>query len=369
MRDVTKPSASEGPDPAVEAPFGQPTPGLFRNAALATGPAGTVSNLFADLRCLRRGQLIAENPERHLQGTRLLIDRSQGHGTWELYRLDHDFYMVAADGLYDAARLETVPGEGFVEFHLRLTRSLELILPGVAQPLTVGGPRLLTLYQPPGIDVMQRVVPGRRDSGVSLYCRPSFLADLARANGLGRWGLLHEIEQHQGASAWHRQTELTPTLMYVGKSLLDSPYREGIRLLHAEAKALELLCEILTAAKQAEEEAGRELSSESESRQLDLARRRLACDLSAPVRLGDIARAVGMSESKLTRVFKERFGITLFDFRLECRMRHALELLRCRRMSVTQVSFAVGYRHPTSFAAAFQDFFGFPPSRARTEMN
>jgi AraC-like DNA-binding protein len=366
MRAVTKRSASEGPNPTVEAPFGAAALGLFRREALATGPAGTMSNLFADLRCLRRGQLIAENPERHLQGARLLVDRSQGHGTWELYRLDHDFYMVAADGLYDTARLETVPGEGFVEFHLRLAGVLEMTLPGVAELLTVSGPRLLTLYQPPGIDVVERVVPGRRDSGVSLYCRPGFLADLARANGLGRWGLLEEIEQHPAASVWHRQTELNPTLMYVGKSLLGSPYQEGIRLLHAEAKALELLCEILTLAKQAED-AARELSSESESRQLDQARRRLAADLSDPVRLGDIARAVGMSESKLTRVFKERFGITLFDYRLECRMRHALELLRCRRMSVTQVSFAAGYRHPTSFAAAFQDFFGFPPSRARTE--
>lgn len=368
MRAVTHPSVSEGSDPAAETPVERSEPGLFRREALMTGPAGTVSNLFADLRCLRRGQLIAENPERHLQGTRLLIDRSQGHGTWELYRLDQDFYMVAADGLYDAERLETVPGEGFVEFHLRLAGVLEMTVPGESKLLTVGGPRLLTLYQPPGLDVLERVVPGLRDSGVSLYCRPRFLAELARANGLGHWALLEEIDQLPAASVWHRQTELTPTLMYVGKSLLDSPYRDGIRLLHAEAKALELLCEILSTAKRAEEEA-REHSSESESRQLDLARRRLAADLSEPVRLGDIARVVGMSESKLTRVFKERFNITLFDYRLECRMRHALELLRCKRMSVTQVSFAVGYRHPTSFAAAFQDFFGFPPSRARTEMN
>ena len=248
---MRKSSASQGLDPAVEAPFGRAAPGLFRGEALTSGPAGTVSNLFADLRCLRRGQLIAVNPERHLQGTRLLIDRSQGHGTWELYRLDQDFYMVAADGLYDTARLETVPGEGFVEFHLRLTGVLEMTLPGVADLLTVSGPRLLMLYQPPGIDVVERVVPERRDSGVSLYCRPRFLADLARANGLERWDLLEEIEQHPTTSVWHRQAELNPTLTYVGKSLLDSPYREGIRLLHAEAKALELLCEILAAAKQA----------------------------------------------------------------------------------------------------------------------
>jgi AraC-like DNA-binding protein len=337
--------------------------GLFRREILSTGPAGTLRKLFADLRCVSRGQLIAENAERHLQGTRLDLERSQGHGIWELYRLDDDFYLVAGDGEYDVPRLEIAPGEGFIEFHLRLAGTLEMTLPGVAEPLQVTGPQLLTIHQPPGIDVIERVIPARRDSGVSLFCRPRFLAELARVNGLEHWKLLDELEQ-QTTSVWYQQSELTPTLMYVAKSLLESPYRDGIRLLHAEAKALELLCEVLTAAKQA-----RELPSEREERQLERARRRLAADLSATARIGDIARSVGMSESKLCRVFKERFGSTLFDYRLECRMRHALEMLRCKGMAVTEVSLAVGYRHPTSFAAAFQDFFGFPPSKARTEIH
>jgi AraC-like DNA-binding protein len=76
-----------------------------------------------------------------------------------------------------------------------------------------------------------------------------------------------------------------------------------------------------------------------------------------------------MSESKLKRTFKARFGATVFDYGLECRMRHALELLRCRRMSVGQVAYAVGYRHQTSFTSAFFQFFGFLPSKARTDMH
>src|SRR5690242_449277 len=69
--------------------------GLFRRESLSSGPACTVRNLFADLRRVSRGEIIGENPERHLQGTRLHIDRTQGHGTWELYRLDQDLYVVA----------------------------------------------------------------------------------------------------------------------------------------------------------------------------------------------------------------------------------------------------------------------------------
>ena len=362
MRDVPN-SVVDATDTAVESPGG-----FFRREMLATGPARTLANLFADLRHLTRGQLIAENPERHLQGTRLPIDRARGHGSWELYRLDQDFYMVAADGLYDSTSIEIVPGEGFVEFHLRLAGVLEMNLPGAAGTVRVEGPRLLTMYQPPGVDASERLLPGRRDTGVSLYCRPRFLAQLASATGVASWSLLAEIERHPSTSVCYRLSELSPTLAYVGKSLLDSPYRDGVRLLHAEAKALELLCEVLTAAKEAALDPPA-LISESEGRQIELARRKLATELSAPVRVADIARTIGMSESKLTRVFKQCFGITVFDYRLECRMRHALELLRCKRMPVTQVAYAVGYRHPTSFAAAFQEFFGFTPSKARTGLH
>jgi hypothetical protein len=98
---------------------------------LGTEPALTVSSLFCDLRRVNRGDFIAEHVERRLQGTRLLVDPSHGHGFWDLYRLDQDLYVVAVDGVYDAGSMETVPGEGLVEFCIRLRGLLELSIPGV----------------------------------------------------------------------------------------------------------------------------------------------------------------------------------------------------------------------------------------------
>jgi AraC-like DNA-binding protein len=357
-------------DTFVRAGAGEaPRPGLFRQEVLGTEPAGTVSNLFSDLRRLNRGEIIAEHPERHLQGTRLLVDRSHGHGFWEFYRLDQDLYVVAVDGVYDVAHVETVPGEGLVEFCIRLTGVLELVLPGGTATVRVAGPRLLIWYQPPGVTVTESLKPKVRDTGISLYCKPPFLAELARRNGISHWPLLEEIQSHPLSSAFHRQFDLSPTLLYVAKSLLECPYRRGLRVLHAEAKALELLCEVLSQAQEAQGLTPGSPTSEGESRRLDAARHLLTTQLSAPPRLAEIARTVGMSESKLKRTFKARFGATVFDYGLECRMRHALELLRCRRMSVGQVAYAVGYRHQTSFTAAFFQFFGFLPSKARTEMH
>ena len=343
-------------------------PGLFRREPLASGPAGTVTNLFSNLRAVRRGEIIAEHPERHLQATKLHIEREHGHGAWEFYRLDQDLYVVAANGIYESTRIETVPGEGLIEFHLRLSGQMELRMPEVNGVLRVTAPGLLVLYQPQGVDLQVRVKPQVRETGISLYCRVNLLRELARRSGIAHWPLLEDIENHRSQLAWYRQFELSPALRYIATSLLDNGYRWGIRLLHAEAKALELLCELLSTAQTVSypQEDG---VSACELRQLDAARRLIASNLSAPLRVCDIARAVGMSESKLRRIFKTQLGVTIFDYALDCRMRRALDLLRGKQMSVGQAAAAVGYRHQTSFASAFQEFFGFQPSKARTQMH
>jgi AraC-like DNA-binding protein len=343
-------------------------PGLFRHEVLGTESALTVSNLFSDLRRVTRGEIIAEHRERHLQGTRLVVDPSQGHGFSELYRLDHDLYVVAVDGVCDVARVETVPGEGLVEFCIRLSGVLELSIPGGEGTVRVTAPRLLVWYQPPGVTITESLKPKTRESCICLYCKPAFLEDLVGRNGRSHWPLLEQIQNHRGSTPLFRLLDLSPTLLYVAKSLLECPFRRTIRLLHAEAKALELLCEVLAQAQELQGMGAWSPTSAGESRRLDAARHLLRTQLNAPPRLADIGRLVGMSESKLKRTFKSRFGATAFDYGLECRMHHALELLRGRRMSVGEVACAVGYRHQTSFTAAFVRFFGFLPSKARTEM-
>jgi AraC-like DNA-binding protein len=343
-------------------------PGLFRQEFLGTEPALTLGNLFNDLRRLNRGDLIAVHPERHLQGTRLLVDRRRGDGMWEFYRLDQDLYVVAVDGVYDVPHVETAPGEGFVEFAIRLSGVLDLRIPNSGD-LRIVSPRLLVWFQPPGVTVVETLKAHVRDSGISLYCKPAFLAKLARRSGVSHWPLLEEIRNHPKDALFLRQYSLSPTLMYVGKSLLQSPYRESLRLLHAEAKALELLCEVLSHVETVPVDPSTpNCDDECDTRQLDDARNLLKTQLRTPPRVSDIARSIGMSESKLKRRFKARFGTTVFAFGLECRMRHALELLRCGRTPVGQVAYEVGYHHQTSFTAAFSQFFGFLPNKARRDM-
>ena len=251
------------------APAPEGSLGLFRRDSLVSGSTVTLRQLFTNLRGLRRGEVIGEHPERQLVGTRVQVDH--GHGRMELYSLAEDLYVIVVDGVYDTPRTETAPGEGLIEFHLRLSGALEMGLPGCASPVVLEGPKLLIQYQPHGVDVHERVASRRRNSCVSLYMKPEFLCELARRSGVSNWQIVTEISNHRTATVWQRQFALSPTLLYIGTSLLENPYRQGIRLLHAEAKALELLCEVLSMTQDAGPP-GMPPSTESEARQLDAAR-------------------------------------------------------------------------------------------------
>jgi AraC-like DNA-binding protein len=341
-----------------------PPPGIIRSTLVGRQPAGTLRRLFANLSELTRGELIGEDPDHNTEGTRLRVDRTDGHGSYELYRLDRDLFVLTIDCLFDSPREEIVMGEGLLEFHVCIRGRLTMQFPGISQPVVAQGPCLLLLYQPVGADMIERLEAGIRHTGTSLYCRPSFLAELLRRNGIPESPLLHTVQSNDAREVWHRSQPLSAGLHCVATNLLQSRYQRGFRLLHAEAMALELLCQALSPTP-SEIDDDRSTLTTTVVRQIDAARRILSNQFTPIPHIRELARRVGMSESKLKRAFKDHFGTTIFEYGLECRMRYALELLRANSMSICQVAGCVGYQHQTSFTAAFRDHFGFLPSDAR----
>jgi AraC-like DNA-binding protein len=332
-------------------------PGLFRAQLGGTGQS--LTELFADLRRRPAAQLFAEDSRRMSQGARMIMDRSEGQGTWDFYRLDPDLFLVATDCWYDDARTEIVPGDELIEFHLRLGGRLELESDEGIR-ISVPQSSLLLWCQPRGTTFRERIEAGQRDTSVSLYFRPQALERRARQNAfeLPEWIRMASVGSHFSYAI----RPLTPRLTYMAKGLLQIPYQNGLRLLHAEAKSLELLCEIIHDLQSADPP---NHAKDSELRRLDCARRIVTTQFNPVPKIAEIAHKVGMSESKLTRAFKERFGATLSSVSVDCRMRHALDLLRWTDLSVCQIAYAAGYRHHTTFTAAFREHFGFLPSAAR----
>ncbi len=83
--------------------------------------------------------------------------------------------------------------------------------------------------------------------------------------------------------------------------------------------------------------------------------------------LGDIARQVGTHDKRLSTIFREHLGTTVFAYIREARLRRAQTLLRESEMSIQDIADLVGFRSACNFATAFRERLGVTPSQFRQQ--
>jgi AraC-like DNA-binding protein len=84
-------------------------------------------------------------------------------------------------------------------------------------------------------------------------------------------------------------------------------------------------------------------------------------NLSRAPSINEIAEEVGVSPSKLLKMFRDIEKKTIGDFILERKMLLAASLLTSRSISVAEVGYRSGYEHPSNFTTAFRKYFGVSP--------
>ena len=81
--------------------------------------------------------------------------------------------------------------------------------------------------------------------------------------------------------------------------------------------------------------------------------------------LGSISRAAGLSEFHFARLFKAATGATPFQFVTRTRMELAKQLLRKTRLPIFEIAERVGYQKPSHFSARFRAVLGCGPDAYR----
>ncbi len=85
------------------------------------------------------------------------------------------------------------------------------------------------------------------------------------------------------------------------------------------------------------------------------------------ISIEDIAGVCGLNRSYFGKIFKDAIGRTPQEFLLNYRMIKAAELLKLSRLSVGDISIAVGYDNQLHFSRAFKKIYGVSPRNWRNE--
>jgi AraC-like DNA-binding protein len=87
--------------------------------------------------------------------------------------------------------------------------------------------------------------------------------------------------------------------------------------------------------------------------------------LASPPGLIELSRMLGTNERKLTEIFRQRVGMSVFDYFTETRLESARHLLERSRMRVQAIASHIGYRNAGDFTRAFRRRFGTTPREHR----
>jgi DNA-binding response OmpR family regulator len=98
---------------------------------------------------------------------------------------------------------------------------------------------------------------------------------------------------------------------------------------------------------------------------LRAAMRLIGANLAKLPSLADIAHKVGTHDKKLSAIFRQHLGMTVFAWIRDERLRRGRELLTDSRMNMQDIAEQVGFRSACNFTTAFRERTGVTPSAFR----
>ena len=83
--------------------------------------------------------------------------------------------------------------------------------------------------------------------------------------------------------------------------------------------------------------------------------------------VSELASEVAMSRSNLLRKIKKLTDLSVSQFIRQIRLQHAMEMLKQESLSISEVSYQVGFSSVSYFIKCFRDFYGFPPGETNKQ--
>lgn len=116
------------------------------------------------------------------------------------------------------------------------------------------------------------------------------------------------------------------------------------------------------------EQSGESRKDQTADMMVNYARQYIGENYRKPVVVEELARQAGISTNYFRTVFKERAGITIYEYTMQVRMEKARELLKDERQKVKDIGALVGYESSAHFGSVFRKKFGMTPNEYRRKI-
>ena len=204
--------------------------------------------------------------------------------------------------------------------------------------------------------------------GVDVRVKPGllnvFFKSQSELNSVDFRGIIKECKE----KFYCRIEEMTASMRLAIHQILYCNYQGLARQAYLNGKVLELLSHLISDLHSDLHSEKLSILRPEEQRMVHKAREILIHDLEKPPTLLNLSRMVGLNDCKLKMGFRQIFGTTIFGCLRNCRMEQAQQLLEDGEMSVTEVSYSVGYSSLSHFAKVFTRHFGIKPGSYLTEI-
>ncbi|WP_235989362.1 helix-turn-helix domain-containing protein [Psychroserpens algicola] len=153
--------------------------------------------------------------------------------------------------------------------------------------------------------------------------------------------------------------KMTPEMFLLVEQFFNNTYEGGIKMMFYKSHMTALLSHYFgELAKQKTTKIDTQLLEK-----INLAQSILVSDLENPPSLTELAHKIGTNINKLKKEFKAQFGVPVFKYLQNERLKKAYNLIKNEQKSIQEAAWAVGYDSLGSFSNAFEKKFGYRPSQ------
>jgi len=341
------------------------------NVIKFNGPVISRANNFSALRdqVIQKEDSSAEQME--VVGNdyvRLSLKPPMGRGYVDFIQFAPDFLAVISDSEFQGGMQFNYKGESWTRFNFRLSGGSVISFDG-CQCEELGGRTSHIFAHPQGLTQCDAFIPGEASRWVSILCKRKRLTENLGLDIERLPQRFADFLDGSDAELFFETAPLSHASEMLVSELLNPPENLALRPLYLKSKIYGLLYTYLNelfCMGDLPHPAGhlnrRDIAKLEESKHI------LEKDMLNSMNMYSLSRKVGLNRNKLSYGFRDHFGITIFDFCKQTRLRKAYEMLKSTDMSILQIADAVGYTHASSLTVAIKACYGRTPSGIRNEI-